>query len=304
MNQATRNRIHAAIQAAADKASGQLGVFFYDLESGASAGHNENDIFPSASVFKIFVLAELVRQIRAGAHSFSDRHALNDYDKSEGSGVLQLMDNDASLTIKDYATLMMILSDNTAADFLFRLTGRDSIKAHVLDALDLPGTKCDLSCTDLIAACYQIKPRESLNACLAHNRPDLRNSDAFTGKLSENDETTPREAAEMLRQFYTGEWVDRDASDSALSIMKLCQTNARIPRYLPCGTEVAHKTGSMDRVANDVGIIYSPKGNYILSLFYNGNTASEEEYAGNDHNYFSEELLAHLSRDIYDLYVS
>ena len=85
--------------------------------------------------------------------------------------------------------------------------------------------------------------------------------------------------------------------------MKRCHTNSRIPRHLPKGTEVAHKTGTMDKVANDVGVVYTDKGDYLLCMFYNGNTATREEYDANIKGRLSDNLLADISRDIYAEYV-
>ena len=291
--------IREVIEKHAATATGNLGVYFKDLVTGEEVAHYADEIYPSASVFKVFVLAEMFRQIEEGKYGLLDRFPLKDEDKSPGSGVMQLMESGMEPTIKDYATLMMILSDNTSADFLFKLTGRENIIANVLEPLQLKATKCDLTCKDLIAACFQAKPGDDK---LSDNR-NLRNTDAFTGKLELNDETSPRDVAKVLELMYTGKWVNAKASEQALDIMKLCQTNGRIPKFLPKGTPVAHKTGTMDRVANDAGIVYTPKGDYILTLFYNGNTASEEEYVSNPRGFFSEGLLAHISEDVYNAYV-
>ena len=166
----------------------------------------------------------------------------------------------------------------------------------------MKNTKCDLTCSDLVNTCFQIKPGQSL-ADRVRSKPNLRKTPAFTGGLEENDETSPRDVGKMLELLYTGKWVNREADDQALSIMKLCQTNSRIPKFLPPGTSVAHKTGSIDRVANDAGIVYTANGDYILALFYNGNTASEEEYLTNSNYLIGEELLASISRDIYNAFV-
>lgn len=291
--------IREAIQKHAASATGNLGVYFKDLVTGEEITYYADKAYPAASVFKVFVLAELFRQIEEGKYGLYDRHPLNQEVKSPGSGVMQLMETGLMPTIKDYATLMMILSDNTSADFLYKLTGRDNIIANVLEPLELKNTKCDLTCKDLIAVSLQVEPG---NFDLTHY-PPRRNAPAFVGELERNDETSPRDVAKLMELLYTGRWVNADASEQMLNIMKLCQTNERIPKYLPKGTVVAHKTGSMDRVANDVGIVYTPEGDYILSLFYNGNTASEDEYSWNTHNFFSEALLAHISEDIYYAYI-
>ena len=296
------NLIDAIIREYVAKTTCELGIYFKDLSSGTELTHGADMSYPSASVFKIYVLAELFRQIGEGRFTLADRYPLNDEDKSSGSGVMRLLDCGLNPTIKDYATLMMIISDNTAADFLFKLTGKENIRNNVINALGLKNTKCDLTCSDLVNTCFQIKPGQSL-ADRVRSKPNLRKTPAFTGGLEENDETSPRDVGKMLELLYTGKWVNREADDQALSIMKLCQTNSRIPKFLPPGTSVAHKTGSIDRVANDAGIVYTANGDYILALFYNGNTASEEEYLTNSNYLIGEELLASISRDIYNAFV-
>jgi len=282
--------------------SGELGVYFKDLSSNEEITHFADNTFPSASVFKIFVLAELFRQVSEGELILDDRYLLKDEDKATGSGVMCLLDAGIEPTLKDYATLMMILSDNTAADFLFKLVGRENIINKVLKPLNLDCTKCDLACKDLIAACFQIDLGADPEKASNNGGADLRNTPAFTNGLELNDITSPREVGKLLELLYHGEWVNAEIDNQVLEIMKLCQTNSRIPKYLPKGTVVAHKTGTMDRVVNDVGIVYTPKGDYILAVFYNGNTATEEEYLENRHNFLGEEMLAHMSQAIYSVY--
>lgn len=295
--------IQSIIEDHAKKATGTFGVFFKDLKTGETAEYHAEEPLQSASVFKVFVLAELFRQIKEGRFTLKDRFPLKQEDKSEGSGVLLLLDDGMELTLRDYATLMMIISDNTAADFLFKLVGRDNILNYVIHPLALTTVKCDLTCSDLVAKCYEMKPGETIQERIERGDLYFRNTPAFTCGLELNDECSVKDVSKVLELFYRGEWMGGSYDEDALTIMKACQTNARIPKYLPKGTVVAHKTGSMDRVANDTGIVYTPYGDYILSMFYNGNTASSEEYDANDHAFFSEELLAHLSEDIYNAFI-
>ena len=88
-----------------------------------------------------------------------------------------------------------------------------------------------------------------------------------------------------------------------LDILKKCQTNTRIPKFLPPSVDVAHKTGTLDCLCNDVGIVYTSKGDYLLAMFYNGNVATMEEYAQNDRGRNSDALLADISGEIYEEYM-
>lgn len=301
-------RIQRIIDDTAAKTTARLGVFFKNLSTGETAGTRIDEVFPTASVFKVFVLAELLRRWRQEGLSLGARLPLLPGDRSEGSGVLAMLGDGITPTLLDYAHLMMMISDNTAADILFNLLGRDAIRENVLEPLGLVKTKCDLSCRDLIAVSYNApagRPYGEFDKWCAANRASfgenwaaLRNAPAYTGGLERNDETTPFEVAKILEAFHEGKWVDSEASAKAVEIMLKCQTNARIPKYLPAGCRAAHKTGSMLRVANDAGIVYTPRGDFILSLFYNGNVASEEEYAANASGRLGDELLANLSRDV------
>lgn len=299
------DKIQNAAKEYSKKASGKLGFGYYDLETGESAFLNENAVFPTASVFKVFVLAELFRQLDKGMCSLEDRYELKDTVKVNGSGILITLKEGMKLTLYDYAMLMMIISDNTAADFLFNFTGRDNIKKNVLDALELNDTKVDLTCQRLLSQYGEFDPGKSWSENLdKFFSTDYRNTDWYLCKTEENDQTSPRDMVRMLKAVATGEWSSQSACDGMLDIMKNCQTNSRIPKYLPYGVAVAHKTGTVNRVGNDVGIVYTAKGSYILTLFYNGNTASKEEYWGaNKQGHFGDELLAKLSREVYDVYV-
>ena len=107
----------------------------------------------------------------------------------------------------------------------------------------------------------------------------------------------------ILKLIYDKQLYSEAACERMLHILKMCQTNSRIPKHLPPSVEVAHKTGTLDCLCNDVGIVYTKKGNYLLAMFYNGNVATMEEYAKNDRGRNSDALLADISREIYQEYM-
>lgn len=282
-----------------------LGFVFRDLKTGECIAFHGDEPFPTASAYKVYILAELFRKVYAGECSLTDRYPLPEEVKANGSGVLALMDAGLNLTLKDYATLMMILSDNTATDFLFQFLGRDNIKKNVIDALGLEKTKCDWGCGKLIEIYYEMHGRTfaQLRADNGGINPSYHNSKWYQCITEENNQTTPLEAAKMLTLLYQGQWVCPEASAAMLDIMKECQTNSRIPLRLPPSVEVAHKTGTMDKLNVDIGIVYAPRGDYILCMFYNGNLASAEDYAANDRGRVGDAYLAELSGAIYQAYM-
>ena len=279
------------------KTTGDLGLLFTDLKTGETVTVNPDKELPAASTFKVFLLAEFLRQCEEGKYNLMDRHELKEEFVSPGSGVLCDLLPGMNLTLMDYARLMMMLSDNTATDYLYSLTGRDNIQKNVIDAFGLSKTKCDYPCKLLIETYF-----DPAHKVLEGER-NWRNTDDYRCLTPTNDSTSPNDMAKVLKMAYDKALFSPWVSEQMIDIMKRCHTNSRIPKELPRDVEVAHKTGTMDKVANDCGIVYTEKGDYILCLFYNGNTASQEEYDANKKGRFSDGLLAEISKEIYAAYM-
>lgn len=79
------------------------------------------------SAFKLFVLAELVRQVKAGERRWGDVVPLGA--PSLPSGLLQDWPKGSPLTLHSLAALMISRSDNSAADTLLAVLGRDKVEA-------------------------------------------------------------------------------------------------------------------------------------------------------------------------------
>ena len=81
------------------------------------------------SAFKLYVLAELTREIQAGRRHWADVARIDSSSKSLPSGVLQTWPTGMPVTIETLATLMISISDNTAADHLLHILGRENVEA-------------------------------------------------------------------------------------------------------------------------------------------------------------------------------
>lgn len=281
-----------------------LGFAFKDLQTGESICFHGDEPFPTASAFKVYVLAALYQKIQNGELSRTDCIPLAEEQKAVGSGVLSLLDAGLNLTVKDYAMLMMTISDNTATDVLYALTGREYIQEHVIRPLGLTQTKCDYNTHDLIDTYYEMNGR-TIEEMLADygGVPSYRNSPCYACQTEKNDQTSPLDAQKLYEALYRGEWITPEVSREMIGILKECQTNSRIPHFLPPFTTVAHKTGTLDRLAVDTGIVYTPKGDYFLALFYNGNLASEADYDADPSGLVGDRYLAECSRDIYHAFM-
>lgn len=282
-----------------------LGFAFADLRSGERVAFRGEEAFPTASAFKVFVLAELFRAAEAGDCALDERVELTEAGKCIGSGVMALMDGGLRPTLKDLATLMIIISDNTATDLLMARLGKENIRKNVIESLGFRQNRCDLTCEELVSRCYQMGglSKQEVMASRGFFGPAQPDNEYFRCTAAENNQASPLEMLRLMELVYRGEWVSRRACDGMLAILKACQTNRRIPRHLPIGTVVAHKTGTLDRLAVDAGIVYTPKGDYALSLFYNGNLAPRADYDANVRRTVGDDVLADISLAVYEAYM-
>lgn len=293
-------RLERLFEETAKTVTGPLGIGFYDLESGAEVYYNGSMVFPMASVYKIFVLCELFRKQKAGTFSFDDRHTLLESDKCIGSGILELIGEGAVLSMMDYTMLMMVISDNTSTSLLQKFAPAQDIRADLIEPLELKDTLfvpgaglCDF---------YGVTVEEYKKITSEGGRFHARNGSYFRCVEPKNKQSSPRDMVKLLSLLARGRLNDPDSDQKIIDIMLKCQTNARIPATLPNGVRVAHKTGSIDHLANDCGIVYTDCGNYVLALFYNGNLASEEEYEGTSWTQMGDQVLSRLSAEIYRIY--
>ena len=294
-------RIRKVLDNAALQGTGLLGVGFRDLTTGEEIYLNGDAVFPTASVFKVFVLCELFRREQEGTFSFSDCHTLQEHEKSIGSGVLESAEAGTVFSMLDYTMLMMTISDNTASDYLFGVAGPENIRKHIIEPLGLTSTKIDLNCAQLLTNYYDVT-LEEYRRVIKEGRWYRRNTPHFLCQVGKNDQTSPRDMVKLLSRMYRGEVIGPDSDRRMVDIMLQCKTNARIPANLPEGVRVAHKTGSIDHLTNDCGIVFTDSGDYVLTLFYNGNLASKEEYEGTDWDDVGNRILSQLSADIYTAY--
>jgi D-alanyl-D-alanine carboxypeptidase (penicillin-binding protein 5/6)/beta-lactamase class A len=89
--------------------------------------------------------------------------------------------------------------------------------------------------------------------------------------------TTAREMVQLLEKVHQGKAVSPEACKEMLDHMKNCDDKEKLKRFLPTKVVVAHKTGSVDDVKTDAGILYFPGGPVALCVLTNKN--EDQRYA-------------------------
>ncbi len=282
---------------------GTLGVYVHAVEAGDRVELNADELFPMASVFKIPILAELLCRAQEGRVALEERVALADEMKSPGSGVLKELSAGTTLTIRDLATLMIIVSDNTATDILLARLTKDAVNAR-LRACGLERTNVAMDCRELLHDLVGLsgEPDGPATRRLAVER--LRRQEIDVNSRVYRDErvnmTTPREMGRLLEQIVRTARgpaaapgpLPAEVCQGMLAIMMRQQVRNRLPLLFPPAVDLAHKTGSLNRVSNDAGVLETRRGPCVISVFGKDlSDAIEGQMA-----------IARVGRAVYDVY--
>jgi beta-lactamase class A len=300
------DRLQAQISRAATTAHGTVGVAIKHLESGTELFLNGDEPFPMASTFKLPVLVELYAKANAGQLNWDEIVDIGPLDQHLGSGELAPIYDPPGvrLSLHNVANLMMLISDNSAADICLAKAGAKDVNAR-LAALGVTGIRVDRSCQELIldyggqdtAKLKNLTLKELREAMPRGQRTDEERFAADDRLASDpRDTATPRAFVALLEKLWRGEAVDRASSDAILETMKRCRTGAqRIRGLLPRDTEVAHKTGSLGGVLDDVGIVYLPEnaGHVAIAVLTKRTHATPEQV---------EKTIAEIARYAYDYF--
>src|SRR5207244_10940970 len=81
------------------------------------------------------------RQGMAATFIRSEKYTLVQADSQPGTGTIQRLDPGAVMTVKDLITMMIIVSDNTATEVLYRMVGGPEAVNRRMDALGLRNTR-------------------------------------------------------------------------------------------------------------------------------------------------------------------
>lgn len=257
-------RLEASVLRITKSANAAWGIYVKCLETGEEIALDADRPMDTMSTIKIPLMVETFEQIKAGRFRLADRYTLEKDDVLPGTGILRSMDPGAVITVKDLITLMIIVSDNTATDVLYRMVGGPEAVTRRMEALGLKSTRATITARAWF---------EALRA--AGSSDEFHRAAKHPYGLS-----TPREMGLLLERMERGTLVDKGSSELMLQILRGQLYRSRIPRFLS-GWTVPHKTGDfMPYIADDVGVLESPDRKVVLSVFtanhYGSGEALEE----------------------------
>lgn len=129
--------------------NGNFSVYVETMD-GESYGFNDDRIIPSASLIKIPVLLRLFLDAEEGKISLGDKIVLNERNRVGGTGLIDMFPPENEFSFELLGTLMIVLSDNCAANQLIDTLGMDRIQS-LISSLGMNETKLQRKMMDFDA---------------------------------------------------------------------------------------------------------------------------------------------------------
>lgn len=223
-----------------------VGVAVKTLNNQDIISINEDRIFPSASLIKLYTLAEACRQMKGNKIKLSQEILLTDEVKVGGDGILKELNSGHKFTVEELLILMIIISDNTAANIIIDLIGMENINDFIR-TMGFDSTVLQRKMMDFKAA-----------------------------KAGKQNFTSTKDVLKFFDYLYKGILIDRESSRFMIEILKRQQVTGRLDLYLPEEIIIAHKTGDLDYLEHDAGIVYLENNHYIICVLTDNNISNKD----------------------------
>lgn len=207
------------------------GIVVRNLDNGETYKFNEHVVYDTASLYKLWVMAVVYRQIQEGKLKESTILSGNIVDLNNMFGIAdesaELNEGSLTITVSDALTKMITISDNYSALLLTQKIGVNSITEYLKE-----------------------------NGFF----------ETVIGRNTNTPTTTPYDVSLFFEKLYKGELANQEDTGKMLTLLKAQQRNTKIPKLLPSDTVVAHKTGELDEYSHDAGLVLNSNGNFIIVI--------------------------------------
>lgn len=241
--------LQTKVEEIAKQHRGKVALYAENLQTGKFVAVNADEVIQTASTIKLTALVEAGHQIKEGRKHWDDKVTLQQDDKVGGSGIFQFLRAPIQLTLEDILTFMVITSDNTGTNLAIDQLGIANINARSA-ALGLKNTY------------FYKKVFKKAEGPMPADQKKFG-----LGK------TTAHEMAKMIESIHHCEVGDPEICKKMLEMLKNQQDRNSIPRYTEFSdtsetpSAIANKTGALDALRADVGIVYTKSGPIVISAY-------------------------------------
>ncbi|EGK90560.1 serine hydrolase [Microcoleus vaginatus PCC 9802] len=219
------------------------GIFLVDLDTGSYLNFNGDTAVASASTIKVPILVAFFQAVDEGKVQLDQMLTLKSEHIVGGSGEMQDQAPGKKYSALEVAQNMIVVSDNTATNMMIELLGGAEV-------LNQHFANWGLSTT-----------------VLRNNLPDLEGTNT----------TSPKDLINIIAQVDRGNLVSVKSRDRILQIMRQTQNASLLPKGLGEGSVIAHKTGNIDTMLADAGMVDLPNGKrYLVAVMVKHSPETEK----------------------------
>lgn len=208
------------------------GVLFVDLETGNYLNINETSTFSAASTIKIPILVAFFQAVDDGSLRLDETLTLKSNQIVPEAGFMQYDAPGTQYTALEVATAAIVSSDNTATNMLIdRLGGVETLN-------------------------QKFRSWGLTQTTLNNPLPDLVGTNT----------TSPSDLAKLISSIERGGMISIASRDRILEIMKETENDSLLPQGLGEGATIAHKTGTINSILADAGLVDLPNGKRYVAV--------------------------------------
>lgn len=298
----SEEQISQKIEKIAQGLAGRIGVAAQDIGSGVRITVNGDESFVMASTYKVAIATTLLDRVDKGELTLSELVDISQDMMVAGDNAIALnfVHPGIKLSVANLIEPMITESDNTATDACIKLAGGPEAVTKKVRSIGITELRVDRYTSEILRDFYGLPGKAyasvlaqalAKDPTLAAKQPD-RNLEF---EKEPRDHSTPNAMLELLLAIDSGKVLSSKSREFLLATMSRTRTGpGRLRGLLPKGTPVAHKTGTIGGVANDVGFVTLPDGRrFAIAVFTKSSTTSEAD---------RDRAIAEVTRTLYDFY--
>lgn len=245
-----------AVNKSLEGTKGKYAVVIKNLKTSESYSKNQDENFEPGSLYKLWVMAASYDQIQKG--DLKEDQVLSrgivtlNNDFGISPDVAEQTSGTITMSVNEAMHQMITISHNYSALLLAQKVKLSSIKAFL-------------------------------------DEYDFNNSQVGTD--GDTPKTTASDIALFFEKLYNEELANEESTKKMVDLLKKQTLDHKLPKHLPEGTQIAHKTGEVGWFSHDAGIVYTDKGDYIIVVL-----SESESPAG------AEDRIALVSQAVYNYF--
>jgi beta-lactamase class A len=251
--QSEKDKLKSDVESLLSEQRGTFAVAFKNLASNKTLLINEHESFHAASTMKTPVMIEVFSQAKAGKFQLTDSMLIKNEFKS----------------IVDNSTFSLDSADDSERGLYNQIGKKRSIYDLMYDMIIVSSNLATNLIIELVDGKNVTATMRTVGAEKIQVLRGVEDGKAFEQGL--NNTTTAYDLMLIFEKIAKEEMVSTEASQAMIKILLDQKFNEIIPARLPEGVKVAHKTGSINGVQHDSGIVVLPDGRkYVLVILSKG----------------------------------